>query len=245
MSDVQYTPPPPPPPVMPPAVPPPPVTPQFDFARPFTYVFDDPRWLQKILIGGLFYLAGLFIVGWFFVLGYVARTTRNIIAHEQVPLPEWEDLGGFFNEGARLVGVGICYALPFIAMAIMIMVPAIAIDAVGAGENAESVFGMFAGCLSCLLVPLGLLWFIFLPAAILFTIVEQRFSAAFEFTRLWAFVRANIGNYLLAIVVMIIARFIAGAGTGLLCIGVIFTGFWSLLINAHAFAQVYRLSSTR
>jgi len=37
--------------------------------------------------------------------------------------------------------------------------------------------------------------------------------------------------------------FIAGFGVMLLCIGVVFTGFWSFLITAHAFAQVYRLSS--
>jgi Protein of unknown function (DUF4013) len=245
MSDVQYTPPPPPPPAVPPTAPPPPAPPQFDFARPFSYVFDDPRWLQKILIGGLFYLAGFLIIGWFFVLGYVARVTRNIIADQPLPLPEWEDLGGFFNEGLRLVGVALCYALPFLVVVMALVVPAIVVDAVNAGEAAESMFGLFAGCLSCLLLPLGLLWFIFLPASMLFTVVEQRFGAAFEFSRLWTFIRANIGNYLLAMVVMIIARFIGGAGTGLLCIGVIFTAFWSLLITAYAFAQVYRLSSIR
>jgi hypothetical protein len=29
----------------------------------------------------------------------------------------------------------------------------------------------------------------------------------------------------------------------LLCIGVIFTGFWSFLITAHGFAQAYRLGT--
>src|SRR5437870_5119108 len=105
MSDAQYIPPPPPPPLLPPSLPPPPVapgTPQFDFAKPFTYVFDDPRWLQKILIGGLFYLAGVVLVGWFFILGYVAQVTRNVIAGMTHPLPEWDDLGSFFSEGLRI-----------------------------------------------------------------------------------------------------------------------------------------------
>ncbi|HEY0156794.1 MAG TPA: DUF4013 domain-containing protein [Thermoanaerobaculia bacterium] len=243
MSDVQYTPPPPLPPVVPP--PPPPAPPQFDFARPFSYVFDDPRWLQKILIGGLFYLAGFFIIGWFFVFGYVARTTRNLLADHPTPLPEWEDIGSFFNEGIRLVGVALCYGVPFVILVLMLVFPAIVMDSVNAGETVESMFGLFAGCLACLMIPIGLLWFLFLPASLLFTVVEQRFGAAFEFGRIWRFIRANVGNYLLALVVMIIARFIAGAGTGLLCIGVIFTGFWSLLISAHAFAQVYRLSSIK
>jgi hypothetical protein len=47
------------------------------------------------------------------------------------------------------------------------------------------------------------------------------------------------------VVVYLIARFLGGFGVALLCIGVIFTGFWSFLITTHAFAQVYRLSSGR
>ncbi len=241
MSDVQYTPPPPPPPPVVPPVTPPPAPPQFDFARPFSFVFDDPRWLQKVLIGGLFFLAAFFIIGWFFLLGYVAVVTRNVIAGSRTPLPEWEDLGGFFNEGIRLVGISIVYVLPFLAVALMFIIPAAILDSTG-NEGAEAAGGMFMGCLACLILPLTFVWFLFMPASMLFAIVEQRFGAAFELGRIWAFIRANIGNYLLAIVIMIIARFIGDAGTGLLCIGVIFTGFWSLLITAHAFAQVYRLS---
>jgi hypothetical protein len=244
MSDVQYTPPPPPPPIVPPATPPPAAPPQFDFGRPFSYVFDDPRWLQKIGIGGLFYLLSFLIVGWFFVAGYAARTTRNLINGEPRPLPEWDDLGEFFSEGARLVGVGLCYAIPIIFVVLLLIFPAIAADVMD-NEGLEGMAAVSAGCLSCLMVPLILALLIFSPASMLFVAVEQRFGAAFEFGRIWSFIRNNTGNYLLAIVVMIIARFLGGAGTGLLCIGVIFTGFWSILITVHGFAQVYRLSLRR
>jgi hypothetical protein len=239
MSDVQYTPPPPPPPP-PPVVPPtPPAAPQFDFAKPFSYVFDDPRWLQKILIGGLFYLAGFLLVGWFFLLGYVAQVTRNIIAGDPRPLPEWDDLGGFFSEGARLIGVMLLYFFPLLILGLMFIFPSIALDTID-NEAVQAIGGVTMGCLSCLLVPLWLAVFLFLPGSLLFAMVEQRFGAAFEFGRIWRFIRANVGNYLLAILILVIARFIGEAGIGVLCIGVIFTGFWSLLISAHGFAQVYR-----
>jgi hypothetical protein len=243
MSDVLSAPPPPPPP--PPVMPPPVSTgPQFDFGKPFTYVFDDPRWVQKILIGGLFYLAGFVIIGWFFILGYMARVTRNVITGQQVPLPEWDDLGEFFSEGARLVGVGLVYAAPFIVFAMIFIVPAAVLSGVD-NEGLQVLGSGISGCVSCLFVPLSLAVMVFMPASLLFAIVEQRFSAAFEYARIWAFIRANIGNYLLAVVVYLIARFIGGFGVILLCIGVIFTGFWSMLITAHAFAQVYRLALKR
>lgn len=238
MSDAQYIPPPPPP---PPTIPPPvaPGAPQFDFGKPFTYVFDDPRWLQKILIGGLFYLASFLLVGWFFILGYVARVVRNIIADVKLPLPEWEDLGGFFNEGVRLFAISLIYALPIVLM-VSVMIPA---SILGEADNsALQALGSVAGCVACLFIPFMLVTMFFLPAALLFAVVEQRFGAAFELGRLWPFVRANIGNYLLAIVIHIIAQHLGGFGIALLCIGVVFTGFWSFLITAHGFAQVYRLA---
>ncbi|HEX8619265.1 MAG TPA: DUF4013 domain-containing protein [Thermoanaerobaculia bacterium] len=244
MSDVQYTPPPPPPPPPPIAPPTPPAPPQFDFAKPFSYVFDDPRWLQKILIGGLFYLAGLLLIGWFFILGYGARVARNVIIDDPRPLPEWEDLGEFFREGARLVGVILVYTVPILIIALLFIIPSAFLDTVD-NEGLQAIGGLSLGCFACLLLPVWVALIIFMPASVLFAAVEQRFGAAFEMGRIWAFVRNNIGNYLMAILVMVIARFIGGAGIGVLCIGVIFTGFWSTLIIAHAFAQAYRLSLAR
>src|SRR5438552_19150065 len=56
------------------AAPPPPpprsTTPAFDFIQPFAFTFQDERWLQKVLIGGLFYIAAFFLVGVFFIMGY-------------------------------------------------------------------------------------------------------------------------------------------------------------------------------
>jgi hypothetical protein len=247
MSEMTFVPPPPPPPpsgtaTLPP--PPPPNPNQFDFAKPFTFVFEDPRWMQKILLGGLFYLAGFFIVGWFFILGYMAQLARNVITEKQYPLPEWDDLGDFFSEGARLIGVVIIYVIPIIVLVMTFIMPAIFVGAVAEGnEVAEALSGGMAGCVWCLMVPLSLFVMIFLPASLLFAVVEQRFGAAFEFARIWPFIKNNIGNYLLAVVVYLIARFIGGFGIVLFCIGVVFTAFWGLLATTHGFAQVYRIAT--
>lgn len=216
--------------------------PQFDFAKPFSYVFDDPDWVTKILIGGLFYIAGFLIIGWFFILGYIARTVRNIIAGHERPLPEWENLGEFFNEGLRLFGVMLVIVLPMIILVMGIMIPASILGSVD-NEGVAAFGSSMAGCIACLFVPVSLAVTFFMPAMLLFAVVEQRFGAAFEFGRIWPFIKQNIGNYVLAIVVYLIARFIGGFGILLLCIGVVFTGFWSFLITAHGFAQVYRLAT--
>jgi hypothetical protein len=68
---------------------------------------------------------------------------------------------------------------------------------------------------------------------------------AFKFAKIWGFIRGNIGNYLLAFVVWLVARFAAGFGVILLCVGVIFTAFWALCVAAYAFGQVYRMSKIK
>jgi len=225
-----------------PAAPEPPSTPPaYDFGKPFSYVFDDPRWMPKVLLGGVFSFLSIVIIGWFFVLGYMARTARNIVAGMDEPLPEWENLGEFFSEGARLVAVAFCYILPILVVSCFFVVPMILSDFAD-DDFAFSMSGCFAGTLSCVIMPLSLLVFFFMPASLLFAAVEQRFGAAFEFGRIWAFIKANIGNYLLAIVILIIARFIGGLGFFLLCIGVFFTAFWASLIMTHGFAQAYKLA---
>jgi hypothetical protein len=227
---------------VPPPPPAPPVKPSFDFAKPFTFVFEDPEWLQRILIGGLFYLAGFFIIGWFFILGYVAKMVRNIIAGVARPLPDWENLGDYFNEGLRLFGVCVVYVLPMIVLAVGMMFPAVLVDMID-NDAARAMGGLITGCMTCLFVPLVFAVIFLMPASLLFVAVERRFGAAFEFKRIWPFIKQNIGNYVLAIVVYLIARTLGGVGIFLLCIGVIFTGFWSFLITGHAFAQVYRLAT--
>ena len=217
------------------------VPPQFDFGKPFSYVFDDPRWPQKIALGGLFYLLSIFIVGIFFVFGYAAQTTRNIINDLPRPLPEWEDLGEMFSEGARLFGVALVYSLPIVVLVAIAIVPAIALDALH--NSALQVGAIVAiGCFALIAVLLWVAVVFLMPASLLFAVVQRRFGAAFEFRQIFLFVRANIGNYLLAFVVAIIARFVGGMGFWVLCIGMFFTAFWALLISAHAFAQVYRLA---
>ena len=241
MSDVFQPAPPPPPP------PPPPVRPSatgFDFARPFTFTFQDPRWVQKVLLGGLFTLASVFIVGIFFVAGYLARLVRNVIAGVPHPLPEWDDLGEYFSEGLRLFCVSLVYTLPLMGVAMIMVIPSV-IAQTADNDVVQNIGGGLTTCISCLMVPLSLALGLWLPGAMLFAIVERRFGAAFEFAQIFAFIKANIGNYVLAFVVSLVVRLIVPFGFILLCVGVFFTAFWSLVVTCYGFAEAWRLASVR
>jgi len=242
MSEVITPPPPPPPP------PPSPEQPKaaFDFVKPFAFVFEDARWINKVLIGGLFQLLAMVLVGIPFLLGYLAKLVRNVIAGATLPLPEWDDLGEMFNEGLRLIGIGILYMIPFFIIICMAMIPAIFVGMIGQHSHADyDPSGPMMACVWCLLFPLGLVYALWLPAAFLYAMVEERFGAAFDFARIWRFISNNVGNYLLAIVVMFVARFASGFGIILFCIGIVFTVFWAMCVTFYAFAQTWRLATVK
>ena len=233
---------PPPPPPSPP--PPRPASIGFDFVRPFAYVFEDPRWLPKVLIGGLFVLASFVLVGVFFLLGYIAQLVRNVIAGVKQPLPEWDNLGEYFGEGLLLFCVTFIYALPIVLLSILIGVPAAIMSNVD-NEGVRNIGGGALGCAWCLVVPFSLVITFFVPAALLMVVTTRRFGAAFEFRRILDFVKANIGNYLLAIAIYVVARFVASFGIILFCVGIVFTEFWGMVVSGFAFGEVYRLSERR
>jgi len=197
-------------------------------------------------MGGLFALASIFLIGIFFIYGYMAKLARNVIKGVQYPLPEWDDLGEYFTEGLKLFAVALVYAIPVILIAAIAIVPMIIVNA-GAGDNEalHTFAGISASCVWCVMFPLSLALAVWMPAALLMVVVTGEFSAGFDFRRIWQFIRANVGNYILAFVVWLVARFAASFGFILLCVGVFFTAFWAFCVAAYAFGEVYRMSKVR
>jgi hypothetical protein len=213
----------------------------FDFVKAFTFVFNDPDWVKKTLLGGLFYMLAMFIVGAFIVFGYLAQMMRNVVAGMERPLPEWNNIGGYLVEGLKLSLICIVWYAPLIALALLFVVPV----AMLGDPDTE---GAAAGLMSCgigLVILLTLLISLLLPAALSLAVVRERASAAFEFGTIIAFIRANAMNYVLAIVVYLISNTLSQFGVILLCVGIFFTVFLSLVMTAWAFAETYRLSSVK
>src|SRR5476651_409800 len=178
-----YAPPQPPP-------PPPPSSSGYDVLRPFVFLFDDPRWVPKVMIGGLFVLLSTVVAGIPFLLGYTARMTRNIIAGDPRPLPEWDDLGEFFGEGLMLFAVGLIYMLPVSILSILVGIPAALVDNITQPGLHEVGAGIVT-CASCFVSMLSFVITLILPAAMMRVIATRRFGAAFEFKDVWVFITRN------------------------------------------------------
>lgn len=231
-----------------------------DFGKAFTFMFDDPDWVRKLGIGVVVGLAATLlspiligIVPAIIILGYCLDVLRNVYAGSAVPLPEWEDWGGFLARGFKLIVAFFVWLLPLFVISIPIFIGAALANEQGAGGGAGAAFGMlFILCASCLLVLWGLFVLLISPAIYIRLAVTDRLGAAFEVGKLWALTRDNLGNVIVAILLTIVAGIIASIagslGFILLLIGALVTipaaTLWQYLVQAHLFGQIGRTSVT-
>ncbi len=225
--------------------------PTIDFAQCLRFVIEDPEWIKKILIGGLFALLSPLIVGAFFVAGYWARLLKRVAAGVARPLPDWDDLGGIFGDGVRLVGLYFSYTL---GAGLIVGIPAgvgcLALISLGAaagrsegGEGAVAALGSlgFTGLYALfllLMLPLALS----LPAAFVRVVIKDDFGAGFAFRENFEFIRANLGNYALSLVLHLLAGFVAQFGVVLCCVGVFPLAFWGYCVLGFALGETVRLN---
>jgi hypothetical protein len=219
-----------------------------DFGRSFTFVTEDPEWVKKILIGGVFTLACALLVGVPFVLGYFSRTLRNVVTGEPRPMPEWDDLGGIFNEGLRLTAVYLLYMLAIVAallsLGCVVMLPALVLS--GGRHHASEVFGVLGGLgivAGYGLIMVGSLALaVYLPAAFARSALRGTVADGFAWREILGFIRANLGNYLISLVIYLIASFVSQFGIVLCCVGIFPAVFWGYMVLAVALGQTVRLS---
>lgn len=223
------------------AVAPPPSAPErreLDFAQAFSFVFRDPDWVRKTLIGGLVVLLSIFVIGIFILMGYMARLARNVAAGAATPLPEWDDIGGMLVEGLKLFVVVLAYAAPVIFVYLGI---AITMIASSGDSDITQAAGLFSGCVLVIIIPIALALMLLLPVALTATAVTGSLAAAFDIPEILRFIRRNFINYILAIVIYMVANFVAQFGVILLCVGALFTSFLHSVISTWAFAETWRL----
>jgi hypothetical protein len=218
-----------------------------DFGRCFTFVTEDPEWVTKILLGGLFTLLSGLLVGVPFIMGYWARTMKNVAAGQPRPLPAWDDLGGIFSDGLRLLGVYLVYTLGImLVMALVggvVMVPLIAIGSTDGGGGAAAALGglgilLFYGVI--LLVSLAAI--VFLPAALVRSVMRDSFAEGFAWQQIVSFIQANLGNYALSLVIYLLASFLSQFGMILCCVGLFPAAFWGYLVLAYGLGETVRLN---
>jgi hypothetical protein len=216
-----------------------------DFSKAFTYVFEDPNWIMKVLIGGIVLLIP--IVN-FAAFGYMLTTMKNIADGQPQPLPEWGAFGDHFMKGLYAVVGVFVYLLPGILVIccgnILTAVVGGGASAIGgrqAGNAIGGIVSLVALCLSCVAYL-----YIFIASLTMYAPLTRFAMSANQLSLFWDFrgnldlITKNLGNYVMALIISWVAVFVGYFGLILCIIGVVFTLFWAYLVISSAFAQFWQ-----
>ncbi len=228
-----------------------------DFGKSFTYMFEDPNWVAKLGIGGAILLVGILfswlvlpiIAAAIILLGYGLVVLKNVAENNPMPLPEWNDFGGLFMKGLYAFVGGIIWFLPVIILSCCLgLANAVLANAsAGSGSSSDTVSGLTAVLTSCLGCLVSIVSFV---VGVTFYAPLSRYAVNGQLNTFWdlsgnlKFIQANLGNYIIALLLSLVANFIAGFGIIACIIGVAFTGFWGNLVSYHLFGQVLRNASS-
>ncbi len=213
-----------------------------DIGRAFQFMFEDPEWIKKILIGGI---VSLIPIVNFATLGYMLEVLKNVAEGNPRPLPDWNNFGSFFMKGLyAFIGL-LILALPLILVWCCMIAVSTALGG-SSGSSSDSstsgIVGIVISCLGCLMALYGILLAVYSYAALTRFALSGQLSTFWDFRGTMALIQSNVGTYLIALVLTIVASFIASFGWILCLIGVIFTTFWSQLVSGHLFGQFARIS---
>jgi len=207
-----------------------------DIGKSFGFVFEDEKWIEKVLIGGLVGLIPL--IGSFLVIGYVVQLIRNVRNGDSHPLPEWTEWGELLADGFKLFIVFFVWALPLIVLFMLAFIPAAMAGDASSGD-ASSIAGLFATCFGCIAFLYAIVLSLASPAILIKFAETKEIGSGFNISEILGFTKSHIGEIILVVIVSWLVGLLASiVGTILCLIGLLFTGFWSNLVISHMMAQI-------
>ena len=210
-----------------------------DLGKAFTFVFKDPRWFTKFLIGAVFMVLSIFVVAIFILAGYFVQVVLRVMRQEQNPLPDWNDIGAKLVLGFKFCVVYLIYLLPIILLYIPVVLLAVFGSLLGQANITEAFASVYMILIFLIIIPYSLFLALMLP------IISYRFAAnesigeALDIGAVFRSFRQNWQNT--AIVALIAAGIQSFAGIGIIAffVGIFFTIFYSYLVSAHLFGTLY------
>jgi hypothetical protein len=208
-----------------------------DYAKALTFLWEDPRWKEKLAVGTGVTLVSLALtpvligfVGILIIMGYSVRVLQNVRDGSQYPLPEWDQWSEDLARGFKLAVVTLIWALPALLLTIPVVMGGVMM---GAGEENGAGFltaigGLTLGLGNCLLIFFGIFVALMTPGFTLWFARNEQIGDGLKLTEIWEWTRRNLGGVVLVMIAYILASVIISTvasivGTVLCIVGLIVT----------------------
>lgn len=218
-----------------------------DIGRAITYVFQDPQWLKKVLIGGL--LVFIPIIGWLIIAGYWLRIIRQVAQGNDVPLPEWNDFGGDLVRGLKGFVVCLVWWLPAVVFSCCILVPLEIVETSISELNVESSDRVILGIIFFYLLWYFVVFLWYLVVLVLLLLqplflsrlaVTEQIADGLAFGAVLSEARDRFVDLLVVLLVVYSLFVVVSFGLLFCLVGIVFTGFIGWAITCHLYGQVRR-----
>lgn len=216
-----------------------------DVGRAFTFAFEDPNWLKKLLIGGALLFIPVF--GWLVVGGYWMRIIRGAYQGDDTPLPEWDQLGDDFVLGLKGAVALFVWWLPFLVVLLTFVCLSIPFW-IAANTNNGAATALFA-------IPSLIGWTGVSLASVLFQVVmlaiqpliigriavSGELADGFRAREILREIRLAPIPLLIVVALEYGIRSVTGFGILICIVGLAFTTFAGFVLLSHLYGQLRRV----
>ncbi|MCX2726220.1 DUF4013 domain-containing protein [Thermomicrobium sp. 4228-Ro] len=209
-----------------------------DIGRAFSYVFQDPQWLKKLLIALVMLIIP--IIGWLILFGYILRIVRGVASGSDVPLPEWDDFGRDLALGFKGAVTSFVWSLPATLIGVCSQVASVLSTDNGGRGSGLGAFTLAAICLGCVSFILSFATTYVLPVPLSRLAVTDRLSEAFALSEIFREIGRAATPLLLVLLITVGLSFFALFGVLLCIVGIVATILYAYLVQAHLWGQVRR-----
>ncbi len=183
-----------------------------DVGKAFSYVFQDDRWIGKIVVGTVLAFFTFLLIPIPLLIGWAVGVTRNVMDGLEDPMPAWEDWGKLFTDGLKVLVVQMVYTLPFWILMCLTAGFVVAAGSDSVGVQALGIVGI--SLLVCVLLIFSIALFFLSPAIIIQYVRTDDFGACFHFSEVLGIARDNIAD----IIITFLATWVAGLAIGLVAV---------------------------
>ncbi|MDY0126384.1 MAG: DUF4013 domain-containing protein [Anaerolineaceae bacterium] len=209
-----------------------------DFGKAFTFIFDDERWFDKLIVPILVSLIP--VVGGLAFTGYILRTIKNVIQNEVNPLPDFE-FGEDLSRGFRLFLIGLVYSLPIMLVVGLALIPMLRLNS---NESLSALAVIFLVLAFLLMIAYSLFLMLIQPIMTANFAVKDTFASGFELGLFFKRLGNNFVAWLIVYAGIFLAGIISPVGSILFFVGVLITTAYSQLMVAHLTGQAYAASES-
>lgn len=213
-----------------------------NYSKPITYMFNDPKWVYKTLIGVVILFVPILNLAF---LGYCIAVIRKS-AKGWDELPEWDEIGEKFLDGLKFYLAQLIYTLP-ISLIVMGLTALAVIPILTSRSDSNGavvlwiLFGvLLVGALS-LISLYSVVLTIIQPALLIQYSKKGTFGSFFHFKEIFGVISGNAGNYFLMLLMTIAIGLIASAAMLVINSILGFVPFlgWALTVPASLFCSAW------